>query len=286
VEEWEEGDRTRDPRCQFRRWVVEADGQTVGYGLYTHVMNKFDPHRFMVVGGVLEANRNRGIGVALYNIIMDGLAVLAPREIRAHAREDRGEAVRFLQKRGFREYRRESDSVLEVNDFDPIPYTGLEDRLRSEGILIRTLRELEGDPRRDRKLYDLDWEVTRDEPGSQDNTRVEFEVFVEKGLNTSWRLPDGYFVAVCDGEYVGICLLNAVAANGTATHGITGVKRAFRRRGIATAMKVRAIRYARKVGIPRIYTDNEVGNQPMLGLNNRLGFKPLPAWIFLEKRVE
>ena len=64
VEEWKEGDRTRDPRCKFRRWVVETDRQIVGYGLYTYIMHKFDSHRFLIAGVLLEFYRKQGIGVA------------------------------------------------------------------------------------------------------------------------------------------------------------------------------------------------------------------------------
>ena len=59
---------------------------------------------------------------------------------------------------------------------------------------------------------------------------------------------------------------------------MTGVVRAYRRRGIATALKVRTIQYAQTVGAETIVTSNEENN-PMNILNRKLGFEPMPAWI-------
>ena len=60
--------------------------------------------------------------------------------------------------------------------------------------------------------------------------------------------------------------------------GLTGVRQGWRRMGIATALKLFVLRTARERGVRRVVTDNEENN-PMLGINQGLGFKPLPAWL-------
>ena len=58
--------------------------------------------------------------------------------------------------------------------------------------------------------------------------------------------------------------------------GLTGVRREYRRRGIATALKVMALQFARENGYTEIVTDNEENN-PMFQINLQLGFEPQPA---------
>jgi GNAT superfamily N-acetyltransferase len=65
--------------------------------------------------------------------------------------------------------------------------------------------------------------------------------------------------------------------------GLVGVKRAFRRKGVALAMQVRAIAYARENGHPLIKTSTAVINIPMRSVYERLGFVRQPDWIQMEK---
>ncbi|HYN89501.1 MAG TPA: GNAT family N-acetyltransferase, partial [Ardenticatenaceae bacterium] len=66
--------------------------------------------------------------------------------------------------------------------------------------------------------------------------------------------------------------------------GVTTVRREYRRRHIATALKVRAIRFAREQGAREILTNNDAGN-PMYQLNLKLGFEPQPSWVRVEKKL-
>ena len=93
-------------------------------------------------------------------------------------------------------------------------------------------------------------------------------------------LPGGCFVALADGEAVGIAGLTALDARpGTAEHLLTGVRRAWRGRGIATALKRAQIEWARSAGLERLVTTNDETNVPMRGINARLGYEPRPGAI-------
>ena len=63
----------------------------------------------------------------------------------------------------------------------------------------------------------------------------------------------------------------------------TGVRRAYRRHGIAWALKVRNIAWARQQGYTHIRTSNDSTNRAMLSINEQLGYQRLPAWIHLVK---
>ncbi|MBB6730700.1 GNAT family N-acetyltransferase [Cohnella zeiphila] len=58
-------------------------------------------------------------------------------------------------------------------------------------------------------------------------------------------------------------------------HEFTGVSPAYRGRRIATALKLLAIRMAKRHGADYLRTDNDSANEPILRLNRSLGYKPL-----------
>lgn len=57
----------------------------------------------------------------------------------------------------------------------------------------------------------------------------------------------------------------------------------FRGRGVATALKVRTVEYARDQGVREIRTWNEINNQRILAINVKFGFVRQPAWITFRK---
>jgi GNAT superfamily N-acetyltransferase len=279
-------DEHRDPKCRFRRWVAEAEGELVAIGDYNQSGWIYHPRKFLVFVAVHPEHWGRGIGRALYDHVTAALAPFDPIGLRSQAREDRARSVRFLTDRGFREDMRSWESRLDVRAFDFSAFDGAEERPGEHGIEILTLKELETDPDRDRKLYDLDWELSQDVPHTEPLTRTDYELWVKMHLRNPNLLPEGYFLAVHNGEYVGLSALWLNQATPDLFTGLTGVRREYRRKGIALALKLRAVRYARERGAPLIRTWNEIGNRGMLSINERLGFVKQPAWIEYVKTIK
>jgi mycothiol synthase len=62
---------------------------------------------------------------------------------------------------------------------------------------------------------------------------------------------------------------------------MTGVKRAWRGRGVAGALKRAQIAWAKEAGYERLETQNEVRNEPIRRLNTRLGYQPAPGRVVM-----
>jgi len=279
VDELRYHDEHRDPKCKNQRWVAELDGRVVAYCQYDQSPGMYHPRKFSIHIGVHPEWQRKGIGSELYDHVIVALQQFDPISVRANAQEDKKRALEFLGRRGFREQNRMWESRLDVASFDPSPYAGLEEKVLSQGMEIKTFRQLEGDKNRNRKLYDLGNELMEDVPTPEPITIWSFDYFLTHTVNSPHLLPDGYFVAVYKDEYVGTSNLWAGKATDALYTGFTGVRRAYRHRGVALTLKLRGIAYAKKHGHPKIITGNDSLNKPMLSINERLGFVKQPVWI-------
>jgi GNAT superfamily N-acetyltransferase len=98
--------------------------------------------------------------------------------------------------------------------------------------------------------------------------------------------PEAVFVALAVDEVVGYAKLSLPPEwTGTAWHDLTGVKRAWRGRGIASALKRAQIRWAKEHGFKRLTTMNEERNAPIRHLNQRYGYTPEPGRIILATKI-
>jgi GNAT superfamily N-acetyltransferase len=99
-------------------------------------------------------------------------------------------------------------------------------------------------------------------------------------------LPEGNFIALDGDRYVGMSTLRTSQASPDEYYvGFTGVLRDYRGKGIAMALKLKAIAFARQRGIKQIKTWNDSSNRPMLRINEALGFAKQPAWISYLKKL-
>ena len=286
-EGWAQADRRRNPRYPFRRWVAETGGQVVGFGAFWQYSLDFHPPWFHVDVEVSPSHQRQGIGAALYDQVMAGLQPLDPHILRADAFANLPQGFRFLHKRGFYEAFRETPVHLDVASFDPGPYAGLEAGLLAKGIVVKTLRELASDPNRDRKTYDLYWEISEDVP--QEDTRIEapeFADWIKWGLNDPTILHDAYFIAVCGGEYVGLSEWYKDPDNDVLQGGLHGVRRAYRKQGISLALQLRAIAYAREHAFPLLKTCTAIQNAPMQALFDKLNFARDPEWQQCQMNID
>jgi GNAT superfamily N-acetyltransferase len=278
-------DAHRDPKCMTRRWIAERDGWMVGGAQVGQSEWMYHPQKFHLMVIVHPEHQGQGIGGALYDHLMAELAPRDPISLMSQAREDHERAVRFLKDRGFVETQRAWESRLDVAGFDFAPFEGSETRATSVGIEIRSVSELRTLPDWTRRLYDLEWELAQDVPHTETLTQPEFAQWERKHLLNPNFLPEGYFVALEGGRMVGMSQLWKSQAGSDLRVGLTGVLRKYRRRGIALALKLATIRFARERGVAELKTWNEINNRAMLSINETLGFVKQPAWIEFTNRL-
>jgi len=286
--EIEDGDKKRDPRFKHRRWIAVEKNQIVGVCSYSQSIWFDHPKKFFVWIGVRPENQRCGIGSLLFETIMHGLHPFDPIALRASVTEDRPQSIRFLEKRGFVEVIRDIRSELNVQSFDLSRFTESESRIQAYGIQIKTLPELENDRERNKKLYDLDWELSLSVPGdlAAGIGRRGLDQYVEYAIKGPYALPEAFFVAVKGNEYIGLSHVLLREKGVSLYQGLTGVKSLYRRLGIGLALKVRAIAYAKETGYRSIMAENDAKNTPMLSMNEKLGYIRKPDLITLENQLQ
>lgn len=265
-------------------WVAESAGAVVGM-FYLEEASHLARSGVFYAGIEIDPERwNEGIGSRLYETMLERAAAMGAKRIYGEVGEDKPEALRFVQKRGAQETGHvERISRLDVRAARLDGYAGLEARLRDEGIAISSLAEA-GVEREDflQALYRMSERTAKDLPGSEERGLRPYEEWRRDLLSTPGQTPDSMWVALDGKVPVGIARMSRRGTNG-AIHGYTGVAPDYRGRGIATLLKLHTIRWAQENGIQFLFTGNDLENAPMLAINRRLGYKPLPALIEVVK---
>lgn len=283
AEELYHRDTAHRPPCLCAQFVLRREGRLLGASSYEQFIGMYHPHKFVVNVLVAPEARGQGLGRALYRHLLEQLAPFDPLSLRVQVSEGEPAALAFATRRGFAETKRDWQARLELAGFDPAPYAARIAALEAEGTRFLRLPELgEG---AERRLHALFSELRQDVPRSEPATPIDFAAFEALFLSAPdfWR--DGVFLAEREGELIGMTMFWR-SERGDALHtGLTGVKRGYRGRGLATALKVRALEFARRSGAPRVYTDNDTQNVEMIAVNAKLGFQRQPARISLRRTL-
>ncbi|HZU85920.1 MAG TPA: GNAT family N-acetyltransferase, partial [Anaerolineaceae bacterium] len=219
-----------------------------------------------------------------YNQLMDVLEPFHPTILRTDILENQIQSYPFVQRRGFREVWRETPVHLDVAGYDLSPFAELEPALQAEGIRITTLRELENDPQRNRKAYDLYMRLSKDVPSEYSEfTPIPYEDWAKMCLEDPDADPEKFFIAVHGEQYVSLHELWAEPAGTELLGSLMGTLPAYRGKRIGLVLMLRAIAYAQQHNIPVFKTCTAISNAPMQALFNKLGFGRDPEWLQCQK---
>lgn len=267
------------PEIKWGRLVAELEGQIVGVADYTQFEGMYHPQKFGAWITVKPQFRSQGIGKSLYARLMEALKLHDPISVLTSTREDQTQALIWLQKLGYAEKMKYWESRLDVSKFDFNPYAGKIEAVEAQGFRLASLAELSSDPQHQQKTFDLWLEARQDVPRPEVISDISFEEYQKWVFGSAYFLPEGYFIAVdtATGQYVAMSNLWKSDGDYLDT-GLTGTRRAYRRKGLALALKLKAVAYAKSAGIPEIRTGNESNNRAMLSINEAMGFVKQPIW--------
>src|SRR6266550_569204 len=213
---------------------------------------------------VLAQHRRRGAGTALYRDVSAWCVEHGVDTIETRVEADDEASYAFAQQRGFIETERSSRMVLELVNVDALPTDP------PAGIEIVTWADR---PELAHGIYDVAVEAYPDIPGGEDEAMEAYEDWLAHDMQGSSDRPEATFVALADAAVVGFAkFFLTTAMPSSAFHDMTAVKRAWRGRGIAGALKRAQIAWAKAEGYERLVTSNELRNEPIRRLNASLGY--------------
>ncbi|HXY17414.1 MAG TPA: GNAT family N-acetyltransferase [Gaiellaceae bacterium] len=251
-------------------WLVASRAKVdVGAGVGIHGWHSPEGVGRLGVHVLAEA-RGYGIGSALLASLGDWLQARGCREAMAQVAEEDDASLAWAVHRGFAEVGRNPVLALDLAtaEMPDVPaLTGIEIVAWSER------------PELARGLYDVYLEAAPDIPGEEEVASPAFEDWLEKDMQGEGDRPEATFVALAGGEVVGYGKLVIPAEGDTAWHDLIGVRRAWRGRGIAGALKREQIRWAKSRGYRWLKTANEERNEPVRRLNLRHGYRQEPGFV-------
>ena len=240
--------------------LAEQGGRSVGCGVASGTSF---PGRKHVGVGVVPEHRRRGVGTELLDRCLDHVVALGGALASSYVWEDCEPGLAFAAHHGFVEFERAVELVLELRVGEPPP--------PPPGIEIVELA-----PAHYGGAYEVWTEGVADIP-STDQPEVKpyarwlREAVLDKEL---------VLVALDCEEVVGFAALEDRNREvGLAGNDLTAVRRSHRRRGIAEALKRAQLSLAYQRGYRTVVTGTHEENAGMRRLNEKLGYRPLPATI-------
>lgn len=239
----------REPRRLYL--LAERDGDVVGCGYagpsQTEGRGALSPR-------VLPEARRAGVGSALLRLLCDHLHAAGFALASAHVDGHDPAAVAFAGRFGFREAARQVEQVRVVGEELRVP--------PPEGIAFTSIAE---QPELLRELFPLAQE------GYADIAWIEeVAITLEEWLEEEAGLPEASVVALAGGEPVAYSGLAGTLE--TAIDGLTVVRREWRRRGLALALKREKLARAATLGVGEIATWTQEANAGMRAVNELLGY--------------
>ncbi len=263
-----------DPESTVERFIAAHGGTEIGYVIRSHPSWAKMPERFGRISFEIHPpSRTAGRLDALVALMEERSIADGTKRVTIWAWEDDALRVGVLEKRGYREERRERFWELDlVAGRERITKMAAESRARmkTEGIRVLTLGE-DADPKKFEKLKRMSDEAEADVPTTVPHVTGEMAEFM-KWFSSPGLKMDRIWIARDGDDIVGISQLSYPPVRGVVATDWTGMARKARGRGIARALKCETLMQAIGLGVDRVRTDNDSTNAPILHINETMGY--------------
>ena len=266
---------------RIARYIVSRAGERIGVASWERPEWDHTEQRFGLIGGeLLPAHRDASTLAAVLSrmereVFAEGAVI-----VRGAANEDDPVRADVLRSLGFREDRKARrweldlvegrERILEMTEASRA-------KMRMQGVRMLTLAE-DDDPDAVRKIWLLSVEAERDEPKTLGNVEEALEDYVEWFASPDMR-ADRVWLAREGTEIVGISALEYPPVRGFVGTAWTATARSVRGRGIARALKCETLAQAISLGVERVRTGNDAKNDPILHINETMGYRPITGRV-------
>jgi GNAT superfamily N-acetyltransferase len=186
-------------------------------------------------------------------------AVTPERDVAVAYVDDHG-SLAFAERFGFQEFDRQVEQVRPVGPADAAPVRV------PDGVEIVTVKQRP-------ELWAVAYEAVGQQAFQDMALVTPISVSLEQWEQIWISDPDAMFVALADGDVIGTAglILDSDQPH-RAENALTVVRRDWRGRGVALALKRKALAWAAEHDITEVYTWTQRGNDDMRKLNERLDY--------------
>lgn len=227
-------------------------------------------------------HRRQGIGRRLYEAALASMPETT--ELLAEMISTHPPGLEVAYAAGFVSEAVEHEQVCQVERADPALLARL--RTALDGLDVQPLSALKHLPDWRERLHALYMALDSDVPAPVEYTRISLEAYLKAEVEIPSALHDACFIARDGDAWIAISELRK-QADGTRRlfQDLTGVRPAYRRRGIASGLKALCLQWARAQGYTEIMTWNDQENAGMLAANAKVGFERVAEAHLMIKRL-
>ena len=279
-----------DPEYFHDKLIAEINGQMVGW-INIGQFRKENSHIFFFDLFVNPENQHQGMGTRLYNEFIStskrmGCTKIIS-EIYDHPNWASGKS--FLEKHKFIHICTNREYSLNLQNVDFNQYNSLLNEVLNQGFtFVEPIKDGYNSSEHYKKLESMQWSYFQDMPYPKgiSHTRENYGLWLE---DHKFFEKENYGIELLvlnsSNDYVGCTQLEAdsIETEKCWTNNL-GVIQEYRRKKLATALKIEALKRLQKRGFTEIRTDNEENN-PMYQINVNLGFQAVPFSLEYMKEI-